>query len=100
MNITIDTEARDALLANLKTQGKSAARLTIAGFGWGGPNLSVVLDEQKSNDIIEDLDGLKFVVDKDEEYIFEECTVSYKKTFFEKTFKVVSKIIGENTGCK
>lgn len=33
MNITIDTEARDALLANLKTQGKSAARLTIAGFG-------------------------------------------------------------------
>lgn len=100
MNITIDDESKNALLNNLKEHNKSAARLAIAGFGWGGPNLSVVLDEQKSNDIIEDVDGLKFVVDKDEEYIFEECTVSYKKTFFGKTFKVISKAVGENTGCK
>lgn len=100
MNITIDTECKNALLNNLKENGKSVVRLAIAGFGWGGPNLSVVLDEQKSTDIVKEIDGLKFAVDQDEEYIFEDCIVSHKKTFFGKTFNVVSKALGENKGCK
>ncbi len=97
MKITFDNETKDALLENLSKQGKSVVRLAIAGFGWGGPNLSVVLDEQKSNDNVETVNGITFAVDKDEEYIFEDCIVSYKKTFFGKTFRVISKAIGESS---
>lgn len=97
MKITFDNETKDAILESLNKQGKSVVRLAIAGFGWGGPNLSVVLDEQKSDDTVETVDGITFAVNKDEEYIFEDCIVSYKKTFFGKTFRVISKAIGESS---
>lgn len=97
MKITFDNETKDVLLENLNKQAKSVVRLAIAGFGWGGPNLSVVLDEQKSDDIVETVDGITFAVNKDEEYIFEDCIVTYKKTFFGKTFRVISRAIGESS---
>lgn len=97
MKITFDNETKDALLEGLSKENKPAVRLAIAGFGWGGPNLSVVLDEQKSDDIAETVDGITFVVNEDEEYIFEDCIVAYKKTFFGKTFRVISKAVGESS---
>lgn len=97
MKINIDTITKDALIESLKEKNKSVVRLAIAGFGWGGPILSVVLDEQKSDDISEVVDRITFVVNTDEEYLFKECTLSYKKTFFGKTFKVISKAIGESS---
>lgn len=39
-------------------------RLHFAGMGWGGPTFNLVLDEQKSEDNIETIDGLTFLVDK------------------------------------
>lgn len=97
MKINLDATTKDALIKALKEQNKSIVRLAIAGFGWGGPNLSVVLDEQRENDTIGVVDGIEFAVNKDEEFVFEDCTVSYKKTFFEETFKVVSKAFGESS---
>lgn len=97
MKINLDVAAKGALVNALKNQDKSIVRLAIAGFGWGGPNLSVVLDEQRENDAIEVVDGIEFAVNKDEEFVFENCTVSYKKTFFGETFKVVSSAFGESS---
>lgn len=39
-------------------------RLHFAGMGWGGPAFNLVLDEQKSEDNTEIIDGLTFLVDK------------------------------------
>lgn len=97
MKIHLDEAAKNALINSLKEQNKSAVRLTIAGFGWGGPNLSVVLDEQKEDDVLVNVDGIDFVANEDEEFVFEDCTVSYKKTFFGETFKVVSAAFGESS---
>lgn len=97
MKIHLEEIAKDALLKALKEQNKSAVRLTIAGFGWGGPKLSVVLDEQKDDDTLVNVDGINFVANKEEEFVFEDCTVSYQKTFFGSTFKVVSKGFGESS---
>lgn len=97
MKIHLEEAAKNALSKALKEQNKSAVRLTIAGFGWGGPKLSVVLDEQQENDTLVNVDGINFVVNTEEEFVFEECTVSYAKTFFGETFKVVSKAFGESS---
>lgn len=97
MKIHLEDAAKDALITALKEQNKSAVRLTIAGFGWGGPKLSVVLDEQKENDISVNVDGINFVANEDEEFVFEDCIVSYKNTFFGQTFKVVAKGFGESS---
>lgn len=97
MKVAFDEKTKEALNTKLKEFEKSAVRFMIKGFGWGGPTLGVVLDEQKSEDITEVVDGITFVVDKDEEYIFEDCKVVYTKTLFGDSFKVISSAVGEST---
>ncbi len=97
MKVAFDEKTKEALNAKLKEFEKSAVRFMIKGFGWGGPTLGVVLDEQKSEDVSEVVDGITFVVDKDEEYIFEDCKVVYTKTLFGDSFKVISSAVGEST---
>jgi hypothetical protein len=40
-------------------------RFDLAGFGWGGPTFDIVLDEQKDEDFILDIEGVKFVAEND-----------------------------------
>lgn len=97
MKVAFDEKTKESLQNKLNEFDKSAVRFMIKGFGWGGPTLGVVLDEQKSEDIAETVEGIKFVVDKDEEYIFEDCKVIYTKTLFGDSFKVISSAIGESS---
>ncbi len=97
MKISFDDKTKKALLSKLEKSDKDAFRLMIKGFGWGGPTLGAVLDEQKQNDITETIEGIKFVVDNEEAEIFENCKVFYSKTIFGETFKVVSGIVAPST---
>jgi Fe-S cluster assembly iron-binding protein IscA len=97
MKVTFDEKTKEALEKKLNEFGKSAVRFMIQGFGWGGPTLGVVLDEQKLEDTVEIVDGITFVVDKEEDYIFEDCSVVYTKTLFGDSFKVISAAVGEST---
>jgi len=97
MKISFDLKTKEALEQKLTEFDKSAVRFMIKGFGWGGPTLGVVLDEQKSEDTVETVDGITFVVDKEEEFVFEDCKVLYTKTLFGDSFKVISASVGEST---
>lgn len=97
MKISFDLKTKEALEQKLSEFDKSAVRFMIKGFGWGGPTLGVVLDEQKAEDAVETVDGIKFVVDKEEEFVFEDCKVLYTKTLFGDSFKVISATVGEST---
>ena len=45
-------------------------RINLAGIGCGGPMFNIVIDEAAENDIVETVNEVKFIVDKDlvEEY--------------------------------
>lgn len=97
MKISFDEKTKNALLSKLEKSDKDAFRLMIKGFGWGGPTLGAVLDEQKQNDIAETIEGIKFVVDNEEAEIFENCKVLYSKTLFGETFKVISSLVAPSS---
>lgn len=40
-------------------------RINLAGMGWGGPMFNIVLDEQKENDVVEKINDMTFIVEKD-----------------------------------
>lgn len=90
MNISFDKTTKDALKKQLEEKGKSSIRLLIRGFGWGGPILGVVLDEQQEDDIIESVNGINFVVDKDSSFVFEDTKIMYTKSIFGESFKVLT----------
>jgi Fe-S cluster assembly iron-binding protein IscA len=76
------------LLENLSKRNKSAVRLSIKGFGWGGPTFGVVLDEQTSEDDVQEVAGIKFVAEKDISFLFDGAKVIYRKGVFGDFFDV------------
>lgn len=63
--IRITDKAREAFNEkNNESNGRLMIRIAISGYGWGGPSLKIVLDEQKGEeDIIIDIDGIKVIYD-------------------------------------
>ena len=41
-------------------------RVYFAGIGWGGPSFGIALDEQKDSDVAYEVEGLQFIMDKNE----------------------------------
>lgn len=88
MNISFDDVTKEALHKQLIQKDKSSVRLLIKGFGWGGPILGVVLDEQQEDDVSESIDGINFVVDNESSFVFEDTKIIYTKSIFGESFKV------------
>lgn len=65
MNVRIKNEVLKDLKKALEDSSKSAVRYDLTGFGWSGPVFEIALDEQKDNDDIVEMDGVKFVVEKE-----------------------------------
>lgn len=65
MNILIQPEVLRDLKEELESLNKNTLRFDIAKFGWSGPIFDIVLDEQKENDTVVEVEGIKFVADSD-----------------------------------
>jgi len=50
----------------------------------------MVQDEPKKNDIIEKIDNIDFLVDKDDEFIFNNASIKYVKSMFRSGFQITS----------
>lgn len=99
MNISFDETTKNALRTQLEKEDKSSVRLVIKGFGWGGPILGVALDEQQEDDILESVDGINFVVDKESSFVFEDTKIMYAKSIFGESFKILTSNTS-NSSCK
>lgn len=89
MNIVFDSNTKEELLKNLKDASKSAVRLMVRGFGWGGPILGVTLDEPFDDDRIVTIDGIKFAIEADSSYLFDNSKIVYTKGLFGKGFNII-----------
>ena len=90
MNISFDEVTEIAFKKQLSEKNKSSVRLLIKGFGWGGPILGIVLDEQQEDDILERVKGINFIVDNESSFVFEDTKIIYAKSIFGESFKVLT----------
>ena len=69
-------------------QGKEPTpiRIFLNSGGWGGPSLAMALDEPKETDDVFDIDGFKYIVDK--EFLIKATPI--KVDFSEMGFKLDS----------
>ena len=65
MNVVIKSNILADLKNELTNMAKDVVRFEIVDFGWSGPIFDIVLDEQKENDVITNLDGVKFAADNE-----------------------------------
>lgn len=72
------TELAKTEINNILSQEKGKLiRIFMAGFGWGGPNLGMTLDELQKDDTKLNIDGIDFLVNKKDESYISNFTVDY-----------------------
>jgi iron-sulfur cluster assembly protein len=53
-------------------------RVTFNGFGWGGPDFGLTLEESKGeNDIVAETEGMKVVYDREFGYYLDDAELDY-----------------------
>lgn len=65
MNVIIQSDILEELKDSLKSLNKNAVRFEVVNFGWSGPIFDIVLDEQNENDVVKEVNGIKFVADNE-----------------------------------
>lgn len=92
MKINVSKETCELLKAQLEKKSKKYVRLNMAGFGWGGPTFSIVLEEQfKDEDVQVNVNDITFIVSDEFEEFLNDCTITHSKGMFGTNFKVSSK---------
>lgn len=74
-------------------------RIYVAGIGWGGPSFNLVLDEQKDDDIVEQIKDIKFLVEKDLINQYGSFTLLSGSENGRGGFSVETEIKSEDGGC-
>ena len=65
----------EKIKARLKSENKNAVRIVLKAYGWGGPQFDIVLDEQKVDDVVVEIDGVKFVAKRELEYFLNKIEI-------------------------
>ncbi|MEQ8154956.1 MAG: iron-sulfur cluster biosynthesis family protein [Clostridiaceae bacterium] len=90
MNISFDEKAALKLKEYVDLSVNKAIRLKVLGKGCGKPALGIFPDEQRENDIIINLQGIKFLADKNEEIYLTNVEILYSEHYVNNGFYVRS----------
>lgn len=68
MKVTLPQTAIDTLKDILKDNQDRPKNIRVyfAGIGWGGPSFGIALDEQTANDLEYTVEGLHFIMSKED----------------------------------
>lgn len=68
MKVTLPETAVNTLKDILKDNQDRPTNIRVyfAGIGWGGPSFGIALDEQKADDLEYDVEGLHFIMSKED----------------------------------
>lgn len=86
--IEVTEAATQQIATYFEGKDVSPIRIFLNEGGWSGPALAMALDELKDDDDVYDIDGFKYIVDKD----FMERATPIKIDFQEVGFKLSSNI--------
>ena len=63
--IEVTKLATEQIAEYFKGKEVSPIRIFLNAGGWGGPSLAMALDESKDTDQVFEIDGFKYIVDKE-----------------------------------
>ena len=94
--VEVTETATTQIAEYFKDKEVSPVRIFLNEGGWGGPSLAMALDEPKETDETFEVDGFKYIVDKD----FLEKAKPIKIDFLEIGFKLTSSLVfDQSQGC-
>lgn len=89
MNVELTNKAKEKLGEVLKPEETNKSlRIYIAGYGWGGPNFGLALEEPKEGDIKVLVENYEFAVEEGLEDVYGKFTVDYSDSWLRKGFVI------------
>lgn len=73
----ITDQARSLLLEIFKQRNANGIRAYFGGFGWGGPQIGLALDEPEEGDKVEYINGIRVAMDPDIAPYLQGMTLEY-----------------------
>ena len=97
MKVTLPQTAIDTLkdILNDNQEKPKNIRVYFAGVGWGGPSFGIALDEQTAEDLEYNVEGLHFIMSKEDYTKFGDIVI--EDTGF--GFRVRPESDGPDDGC-
>lgn len=97
INISEDAQKELKRVLDKKKLPNHSLRIFRQSIGWGGPVLSMSLDESKDEDISIEEEGFKFLIDGRLSINISKINIDYSNGWFRKGFRITSE--GEFGGC-
>ena len=100
--ISITEKAAEEFKAFSEKEGKngSGLRLFVAGMGCGGPQYGMAFEEEsKDEDLVIESNGVKLIVAKDFESVFDGAIVDYQVTEHGSGFLITNPNAAPASGC-
>lgn len=93
MSVRITQKAKEMIINQLKDkkQENIFLRISVQGFGWGGPTFGIALEGSKdeNKDYYKEIDGIKVIVEKDLVEQFNGFDIDYATGWFNKGFRII-----------
>lgn len=97
--IEITSQSIDDLKQVLNEQGITGNSLRVnVNIGWGGTAFYLALDEPKDKDLVQEIDGLKFVVSPILHQIYQGFNVESVQNGSRILFRILPKVDDQNSG--
>ena len=100
--ISITEKAAEEFKTYSEKEGKnnSGLRLFVAGMGCGGPQYGMAFEEEsKDEDLVIESNGVKLIVAKDFESVFDGATVDYQTSEHGSGFLITNPNAAPASGC-
>ena len=89
--VTLDTNASDAVKSALAEKGvQGPIRIELRSAGCCDPSLGLIVDTVHESDLIEEVDGLTFVISPETQQLVGEVRISYTDDAGRKGFVLTS----------
>lgn len=97
--IEITPQSINDLKKVLEEQGikKTSLRVNV-NIGWGGTAFYLALDEAREKDFVQEIDGLKFVVNPILHQIYQGFSIESVHNGYRTLFRIIPKVDDQNTG--
>ncbi len=86
--LEVTDAAKGKLQKELNNNPGKLVRITMGGFGWGGPKIGLVLDEPQVNETAIKVNGLDVLVDEDIKDIADRTKIDIITTPYGEAFTV------------
>lgn len=77
----VSDSAKEKIVELMQKKNVNTLRIYFSGYGWGGPQIGMALEEPEANDKVETINGIQIAIDSVIYDQVADATLDYRNSF-------------------